>query len=309
MGLLERLFGDESVDAVSRTELPGYADQFLRENLEIARGVADRPYQPYGGARVAALTPDQLRSMDIVRSEEGAFAPYLQQGQQALMAGMQPYDPALADIAGTAQQFLNPFTGMVADQVAGQISRGNQQALNNIGARATGAGAYGGSRQGVAEAQAAERMTEAMGRAMSPLYMQGFDRAMGLGQAQSFQNQAAMNRAAESAASRAMQGGAALANMGGQYQALRQNDVDALMRQGSLTQGLDQANLDTAYSDFLRQQQYPIDMLQTRLGALGSSPLPTTTTTPYFYNPFLQGIGAAASLGGAAGMLGWQPFG
>ncbi len=309
MGLLDSLFGDRERTVTSTQSIPGYAEDFLRGNLDIAGAIADRPYAVYPGARVAGLTPDQEAAMASTRANIGAFLPYLEQGRDALVQGMQPYNPALADIAGTAQQFLNPFVGTVANQVADQISRGNQQALNNIAARATGAGAYGGSRQGVAEAQAAERMTEAMGRAMSPLYMQGFDRAMNLGQAQSFQNQAAMNRAAESAAARAMQGGTALANMGGQRQGLSQIDADALMRQGGFQQGLDQANLDTAYSDFLRQDQYPIDMLQVRLGALGSSPLPTTTTTPYFYNPFLQGLGAASTAAGAAGMLGWRPFG
>ncbi len=309
MGLLDSLFGNRQTTATTTQSIPGYAEDFVRENLDIARAIGDRPYAAFPGQRIAGFTPDQTRAFALTRSNVGAYQPYLNMGRDAINQGMQGYDPALADTAGAYGEFYNPFIGTVADQVAGQLSRGNQQALNNIAARASGAGAYGGSRQGVAEAQAAERMTEAMGRAMSPLYMQGFDRAMGLAQNQEFQNQAALNRERESTLARQMQGGAALANMGSLAQQMNQFDVNSLLQQGALQQGVGQAGLDTAYSDFLRQDQYPIDMLQVRLGALGSSPLPTTTTTPYFYNPFLQGLGAAGTAAGAAGMLGWRPFG
>ena len=44
MGLLDSLFGDRERTVTSTQSIPGYAEDFLRGNLDIAGAIADRPY-------------------------------------------------------------------------------------------------------------------------------------------------------------------------------------------------------------------------------------------------------------------------
>lgn len=64
-----------------------------------------------------------------------------------------------------------------------------------------------------------------------------------------------------------------------QDQALAQNDFRTLFGIGNYEQQQNQANLDLAYQDFLRQQGYPAQMLQLRMAPLGQGSMPSQTTT------------------------------
>ena len=50
-------------------------------------------------------------------------------------------------------QYTNPFESQVVQNTLGDIERQRQMSLNQTGAKATAAGAFGGSRQGVMEAE------------------------------------------------------------------------------------------------------------------------------------------------------------
>ena len=51
-------------------------------------------------------------------------------------------------------QFMNPFNQNVVDKTLRDVGNAAQMGLNNIGAQAQRSGAYGGSRQGIMEAEA-----------------------------------------------------------------------------------------------------------------------------------------------------------
>ena len=51
-------------------------------------------------------------------------------------------------------QFMNPYQQQVVDATIRDVGNAAQMGLNNIGAQAQRSGAYGGSRQGVMEAEA-----------------------------------------------------------------------------------------------------------------------------------------------------------
>jgi len=90
--------------------------------------------------------------------QQGQFAPMAPQGQfnvnQAAAGGLQQA------MQGTQQAmqgplnvgaYANPYTSAVIDRTQQDIERQRQMAMNTLGAQATAAGAFGGSRQGVAE--------------------------------------------------------------------------------------------------------------------------------------------------------------
>lgn len=103
-------------------------------------------------------------------------------------------------------------------------------------------------------------------------------------------------------------------DLGEEQQKLNANDISAVSQVGSAEQALNQKSLDTAYADFMRQQNYPMDTL-TKLSQLGGNlqiPMQTTTTTtgaPPSTLSSVAGIGASVlgTIGatGGFGQNGW----
>lgn len=89
----------------------------------------------------------------------------------------------------------------------------------------------------------------------------------------------------------------------------RQLDAAILAGIGQQRQAMNQAALDEAYARFQEQRNYPIEMLNLRLGATSATPYGTTTTGTQFVprgNPFLSGLGAFGSA--ASGIAALAPL-
>jgi len=86
---------------------------------------------------------------------------------------------ALSGDPNAIGQFMNPYQSNVLDQVQGRY--GDLSALTSRGVndRATLAGAFGGSRHGVAEGVAQGELAKGMGQQMAGLQYQGYNDAMG----------------------------------------------------------------------------------------------------------------------------------
>jgi hypothetical protein len=85
---------------------------------------------------------------------------------------------ALGGDAAAAAQFMNPYQQQVLDQMQ---SRWGDLAANttmNVGDQATAAGAFGGSRHGVAEGVALSGLNRDMAQQMAGLTAQGYDESM-----------------------------------------------------------------------------------------------------------------------------------
>ena len=81
-------------------------------------------------------------------------------------------------------QFMNPYTGMVTATTMQDLERQRQMQMNDIGAQATRANAFGGSRQGVAEALTNEAFARQGANTFANLNQQGFNTALNAAQAQ-----------------------------------------------------------------------------------------------------------------------------
>ena len=142
--------------------------------------------------------------------------------------------------------YTNPFETQVVDQALGDLERSRLMAQNQLGAQATAANAFGGSRQGIAEAETNRAFADQAARTASGLRQAGYTQAQqmamqdigtaqqaalanqqanlaagtttaGFGQQSNLANQAALNQAGQFGASAANQ--AAAANMAAQNQA------------------------------------------------------------------------------------------
>ena len=173
---------------------PQIRDAFLA-NVTRAQGVAGR----LGVREFAGFTPDQTSAFDITRQfasptsagmqrvGQGATAvggaaqyqPQMAMGQQADRAGVQNLQAQSG--AQNMAQYMNPFQQDVVDVALSDIERARQMQQMQGAAQAQRAGAFGGSRQGVAEALTNEAALREAGRTSAQLRAQGFETAAGLG--------------------------------------------------------------------------------------------------------------------------------
>jgi len=175
--------------------------------------------------------------------------PYQGAAQATMQAGQGFANP-------NVNQFMNPFNDAVVDKTLRDVGSAAQMGLNNIGAGAQRAGAYGGSRQGIMEAEALKGFQQQALDKVGALRQQGFDNAM--------------NNAFRSA--QGLQGvGSQAFNMG---QAINQQQ----MQQGSMQQQLMQNLINAAKNQYGQYANAPMNKLQLPLAALGAAPVPQTQT-------------------------------
>jgi len=96
------------------------------------------------------------------------------------------YDPAQRQgftLAGRdISQYESPYQQAVIDRTLADLSSAQEKALNVMGQQATAARAFGGSRQGIAEAETRKGFAEKAAEAVANLRERGFQQAMGAAQ-------------------------------------------------------------------------------------------------------------------------------
>ena len=220
----------------SQPAAPTSQTQFVRE----APGIEERKIELMDIARQVAQEPINLPDYQVAGlgglEQQGlAAAGQTGVGAPTLQAGINQVTGAAAPI-GAAQisQYLNPYQSYVT----GEIARQSGIMGNQLAAQAVDAGAYGGGREGVQQAELQGRTLEAMGRAQQ----QGFNTALGAAQRQQQVGLAA---------------GQQLGNLGVGQQQLAQGDINQLMAAGGVQRQLAQQTLDAQRQSTLQQQYEP----------------------------------------------------
>lgn len=270
---------------VTSTIDPELKQAYLNQ-ISFANTLASRPYQQYGGPRVAGFSDDQQSAFRGIRDMQGQFAPFLSGAAgtlsglmgampsqitaqtaglgdlgNAAMAAGQGYSPtssALASLGnaqgygvqnamsgalgnaaqmgaaginrnniqnvgaqnflqGDVQRYMNPYTQNVIDSSMRDIDRARQLQRQQVNAQALSRGAFGGSRQAIAESENNRNYLDQQARTSAQLRSQGFDTAANLMQTD-------MNRALQAdSQNQGMDFNTASQNAGFQQQANAQN--------------------------------------------------------------------------------------
>ena len=230
------------------------------------------------GTYGAGMTPAQSQALATVSggsptpttAAPTAAAPYAPTG----MAPTNPYQQAsmaqMGALLGTAgagtigganlAQYQNPYTQQVINANQADILRGAQMGLNQLGAQASAAGAFGGSRHGIAMSELGRGAAQLMGQQSAQLRQQGFMNAQQMAQ-QDIQNR--MSQAAQ------------LANLGQQSFGYGQTINQGLAAQGQQQQALQQALIDAAKAQYQGYQGQPAASLGYASAALGATPIAT----------------------------------
>jgi len=239
-------------------QLPEYQQQQQQEVFQAARGLAGQPFVPYTGPLVAGFTPDQLRQFEATR---GLFETGMQYDPITGLAELaQAPTPSLlgADIAA----YQSPFQEQVTDIALGDIRREAELARQAAQARAIGAGAFGGSRSAILEAEATRPYAEQAARTAATLGQAGFEQA---------------RRAAEADIAREMEGRRFQAGLLGGLGAEQAQRLGMLGQIGEQQRLLQQQALQVPYQEFQRALAYGPQQLGLLQAGLGTT-TPITTT-------------------------------
>ena len=193
--------------------------------------------------------------------------------------GYQPGQVQAGQLATTSMTpYMNPYTEQVIKANEADILRGAQMGLNTLGAQAQAARAFGGSRQGVAEAELGRNVLQQLAQSSAGLRQAGFTQAQQAAQ-QDIQNRLAQEGLGLQGSSQRLGAASQLANVAnlgfGMGQTVQQN----LAQQGALQQGLQQALIDAAKQQYAGYTGAPAASIGYVTSALGATPVPQTTTT------------------------------
>ena len=292
--------------------------EFARQPVaDIAATVGDLLKQPLQVPmrQVAGLSPTQVSAMNLAQQGIGSFQPFLQQAADAQAQGLATIGQGAQALAGTEfvptaetiDRFRDPYQQFVTDEAVKEIDRQTAMAQNQLAGQAVKAGAFGGSRFGVAQSELARNAADLKSRRVFEDLSRNFQQAQNAARAANQQRIQAgqvfgqLGRGASGI-------GGAMAGLGAQTQQLAGQDVQQLMGIGGLQQQLGQTALNVDYQNRLNLANAPFQQLSTAAGILQQlspqtvgqqtiAPLPQT-------NPFAQAAGIVGTGVGLQNLLG-----
>jgi len=255
-------------------EAPGIEERKI-ELMDIARQVAQQPID-LPDVRAAPLTALEQQGLTAAGTT-GIGAPTVQQGIAQITGAAAPIGQE------QISQYFNPYQSYVIDE----INRQAQIGQNRLAAQAVGAGAFGGAREGVQQAEMERRRLETIGRAQA----QGFGTALGAAQRQQGVG---------------LQAGQQLGQLGVGQQQMAQADINQLMGAGGIQRQLAQQALDAQRATQLQQAYEPYQRAEFLANLYAAGPktqsgvtLGTAPSTSPLAQAVGTGIGAFAAYQGA----------
>ena len=196
--------------------------------LKSAKALADQGVT-LPAQQVAGMSGLQTAAIDQATAGIGGYQPYLQeagytmgdaQGQIGGVPGQaaqyqarsgEVLESALSGIGGamqgfdpsTAAAFMNPYEQAAVQQAMADVQRSGDIQQQQLNAQAVGAGAFGGSRQGIQQAELDRNILETQARTAAQMRQAGYEGAAGRAQ-QAFEQQQG----------RALQGGQIIGQLG-----------------------------------------------------------------------------------------------
>ncbi len=171
-------------------------------------------------------------------------------------------------------QFMNPYTNMVTGTAMQDLNQQRQMATNDIGAAASRAGAFGGSRHGVSEALTNEGFAKQGANMFANLQQQGFNTALSAAQGQ--------------------QG--IQSNLAGQGFGFGEKIADRQMAEGDMMRLINQALIDSAKGQYGGFTNAPANALTPLNAATGAANMGQSTTTDTSKPGLFDYITAGASM-------------
>jgi len=247
------------------SSLSNYVGPYVTEMLGRGQALGSMDYQGYQGPLTAGQSDLQtnafsgLAGLAVPTEEMGAFT------------------PTSFNTEGTAQQFMNPYLQTVLNpQIADARRQAEIQRVQDAG-RLTKAGAFGGSRQGVMEAEGNRGLLDRIAAITGTGYANAYDKAMG-----QFNTEQGMGMKAQD-----------MTNQYGLGTLLKQADL------GNLQRGIEGEGIAADRAQFEEERDFPYKQVQYMQSLLQGLPLAAQTVTyqqPSAYQSLANTTGGIADL-------------
>ena len=289
--------------------------EFARQPVaDIAATVGELLQQPLQVPmrQVAGLSPTQVSAMNLAQQGIGSFQPFLQQAADAQAQGLATIGQGAQTLAGAdfgpgaGDAFFDKYQQDVTAEAIKEIDRQTAIAQNRLAGQAVQAGAFGGSRFGVAQSELARNAQDLKTRRIFEDLSRNFQQSQAAARAANQQRLQAGQVFGQLGRGTSGIGGA-LAGLGAQGQALQGRDVQQLLGIGGLQQQQAQRELDIGTANLAALENAPFQQLSAGAGILQQLPgigggqqvvAPLAQT-----NPFAQAAGLIATGAGGLGAL------
>jgi hypothetical protein len=271
----------------TQIQLPEWYTQYTADMLGKAKAISELPYSQYTGPRIAGFTPTEKTGFEMTKTAAGAYEPFLGKAGEALVGAGQTFPEAVS-------AYMNPYTQNVVDQIAAQGVRQLQEKyLPAVGKEFIQAGQFGvgpgSTRMGEFGARALRDVQEAVLGEQAKALQAGYGQAADI-----FQSDAA----------RKAQLAGTAADIAGMAQKYGLTGAEAVGGVGQKERAMNQANLQLAYEDFLRQEGYPEEKIKFLSETISGVRLPQTTVSTTVDMPAQPGgpSGIEKAITGGAGI-------
>ena len=282
---------------VTQTSIPEYAKPYVEKMLGKTEALTNSPYQAYQGERIAGFTPMQQQAQQNMAN----LQPAQQLGTATQLAGIgglgslgagQQYQQ-MATNPYAMQAYMSPYVeNALQPQMREAARQSAMQGQQNMG-QAVKAGAFGGSRFGLMEAERqrnlGQQQADIYGRGMQTAFEQARD-------AQRFGADLGLRGYGQ-----AGQMAATLGQLGQTQFGQQQGIIQGQSSMGAQQQALEQQRLSQQYGDFQAQRQHPYTQLAFMSDMLRGLPLAQQAQTMYQAPPTMAQTALGLGLG-AAGM-------
>lgn len=268
---------------MSNQAMPMMSNQDLKSMMAnrttMAQPQPATPQNPYQQASQA-----QTGAMNMV----GAGANVVGGALSALNPAMQRVNQGMTQTAAQGMaNYQNPYEDAVVQASMRDIGNQGLTMQNTLGAQAQKAGAFGGSRHGIAEAELAKGTQQQMLDQAARLRQQGFNTALGAAQADMASQLGAAGQSAGIAGQAAGMGGQ-LAGMGSALSGLGQTSFgygqaiqNQQMQQGAMQQQMMQNLINAAKGQYSGYTGAPAQGLNTLLQTISAQPNMTGQTSQF----------------------------
>lgn len=246
----------------SGTVAPGF-EGYLTDMLNRAWGLSKEGYTPYTGQRAAFETTDPTTGQ-----VKAGYSP-LEQKAFTGLGSLGAYTPGQFNTGlgpvGSVQDYMNPYLQNVVDIQAREARRQADISRNTEQARLAQAGAYGGSRQAIMEAERQRNLGTQIGDIQAKGLMAAFE-------------QAQKQRLGE--ATLGLEG-QRLGEASRQFGA--KQDLETIgeqMKAGTIQRGIEQAPLDIGYKDWTESVNWPYKQLGFMNNMIGGMPIQAPAYSP-----------------------------
>jgi hypothetical protein len=282
-----------SPNQTQTTDVPDWAKPYAKEQLGASSSMifnrddagnitGMRPFQPYTGERTSQFTPLQQQAFQSA-GQQGVAGQIGQAtgiagaaANQALSAGagFSPYQTG--QFGAQAADYMNPYMQNVVGIQQREAQRQADIAGTQRAGEAVRAGAFGGGRQAVVDAEAARNLAMQKGdiqsRGLNTAYEQAqqmFNQEQQRGEQS---RQFGANLGLQGVQS-ALQGASTLGSLGNQQFGQQMDITQRQAEMGGTQQQQMQRMLDQQYQDYMAQQRHPYEQLDWMTAQLRGVPM------------------------------------